>query len=200
MLKLELPFWMNKGELNKLKKASQSFWEQVQSWVSISLTKFDLMTCDLVFVDLIAWERKITRLDGEIESVYRKRVLYAFINAQDAGMTKGMFNIFERLGIPVFDIRERQPGKDWDIVTIELSDDILSDHKPLVNLLIKTYGATCRRYEYSASQIVKQYTHVGTMSCRHNVNIAVPSFIAYGYNHAVPYIVVTETPEIIVHE
>ena len=136
MLKIELPFWMQKGELKKLNNATQSFWDRVEKWLQISLSRFDLMTCDLIFVDHIAWERKISRLDGEIESIYRKRVNYAFINAQDAGMSRGMYNIFERLGIAIFDIKERQPDKDWDIVTIEMSDDILSNHKTLVNLLI----------------------------------------------------------------
>ena len=94
MIKLTLPFWMNKGELNKLKNASQEFWEKVEIWLKISLTKFDVLTCDLIFVDYIAWERKVTRLEGEDETIYRKRVDFAFVNSQDAGMTKGMFNIF----------------------------------------------------------------------------------------------------------
>lgn len=172
MVRLELPFWMNKGELSKLKNASQLFWENVQKWISISLTKFDIMTCDLIIVDLIAWERNIIRLDGELESVYRKRVLYAFINAQESGMTIGLFNIFERLGIPIYDIRERQPTEDWDIVTIEISDDILSEHRPLINFLVKTYGATCRRYQYSTSQKITQYINFGEMSWIHSINVA----------------------------
>lgn len=171
MFKLELPFWMQKGELKKLNDAAQSFWDRVEKWLQISLTRFDLMTCDLIFVDHIAWERKISRLDGEIESIYRKRVNYAFINAQDAGMTRGMYNIFERLGIAIFDIKERQPNKDWDIVTIEMSDDILSNHKTLVNLLIQTYGATCRRYEYSVTSTLIQHVGIGDMSWSHQTNV-----------------------------
>ncbi|WP_394166112.1 immunoglobulin domain-containing protein [Photobacterium piscicola] len=172
MLKLKLPFWMQKGELKKLNNAAQSFWDRVEKWLQIPLSRFDLMTCDLILVDHIAWERKITRLNGEIESIYRKRVNYAFINAQDAGMNRGMYNIFERLGIAIFDIKERQPGKDWDIVTIEMSDEILSGHKTLVNLLIQTYGATCRRYEYSVTSTLHQYCGVGIMEWNHQTVIA----------------------------
>ena len=172
MLKIELPFWMNKGELKKLNSAAQGFWDKVERWMRISLSKFDLMTCDLIIVDHVAWERKISRLDGEIESIYRKRVQFAFINAKDAGMNRGIYNIFERLGIPVYDVKERQPNKDWDIVTIEMNDDILSGNKNLVNLLIQTYGATCRRYEYSVTATTNQYVSVGEMTCSYKTYIA----------------------------
>ncbi|GEK13213.1 phage tail protein [Aliivibrio fischeri] len=172
MLKITLPFWMNKRELKKLNLAAQSFWEKVELWFRLPLSKFNLMTCDLIIVDYVAWERKISRLNNEDELIYRKRVQFAFINAQDAGMTRGIYNIFDRLGIPVFDIRERQPGKDWDIVTIEMSDNILSNNKDLINLLVGTYGATCRRYEYSTTNEVKQYVHVGDMSWSHQTFVA----------------------------
>jgi hypothetical protein len=172
MLKLELPFWMQRGELHKLNLAAQSFWTQVEQWLSIPLSKFDLMTCDLILVDHIAWQRKIKRLDNEIEPIYRRRVNHAFVNAQDAGMNQGMYAIFERLGIPIFDIKERQPDKDWDIVTIEMSDDILSNHKILINLLVQTYGATCRRYEYSVTTTLSQSVAVGEMNWNHQTLVA----------------------------
>lgn len=174
MITLTLPFWMQKGELAKLRRASQSFWEKVDLWLKISLTKFDLLTCDLVFVDCVAWERKITRLEGEDEMIYRRRVHYAFLNAQDAGMNRGMFNIFERLGVPLKDILERQPGKDWDVVTFEFSDDALSTHKNLINLLASTYGATCRRYEYQVTINVAQHVHIGQMAWSHQVHVSTP--------------------------
>ncbi|MEC4728854.1 hypothetical protein HWQ46_25395 [Shewanella sp. D64] len=173
-MKVTLPFWMQKGELDKLRAASQSFWERVHQWMLISLTKFDLLTCDLVFVDCVAWERKITRLDGEGELIYRKRVHYAFENAQDAGMNRGIFNIFERLGIPILGIDERQPGRDWDIVTIEMTDDMLSNQKALINLLIDTYGATCRRYEYGVRTTINQYVHIGEMRWNQSTLVSAP--------------------------
>ena len=165
MMQITLPFWMSKRELKKLKDASQSFWEKVEMWFRISLTKFDLMTCDLIIVDYVAWERKIERLENENELIYRKRVDYAFVNAEDAGMTAGIYRIFDRLGVPIYDIKERQPDRDWDIVTLELDGDTLAGQKELINLLIQTYGATCRRYEYNVTNNLPHYTHYGQMTC-----------------------------------
>ncbi len=165
MLKITLPFWMDKNELKKLAAASQSFWEKVEKWMQISLSRFDVMTCDLILVDYIAWERRIVRLEGEDERTYRKRVDYAFVNAQDAGMTAGMYRIFERLEIAIYDIRERQPDKDWDIITLEMDDETLSNKKNLISLLVKTYGATCRRYEYNVVTKLDSFNHYGQMNC-----------------------------------
>lgn len=169
---IQLPFWMNKGELKKLAAAGQGFWEQVEQWLTLPLSKTDLLTCDLILVDAEAWQRKITRLDGENEMIYRKRVNYAFLNAQDAGMTIGIKRIFARLGIQIYDIKERQPERDWDIVTIELDDTTLSDNRDLVNLLIQTYGATCRRYEYNVSNTIDDLTVFhGEMSWTHQTYV-----------------------------
>lgn len=165
MMQITLPFWMSKRELKKLKNASQSFWQKVETWLRISLTKHDLMECDLIIVDYIAWERKVKRLVNENELIYRKRVEYAFLNAQDAGMTAGLYRIFNRLGVPIFEIKERQPGRDWDIVTLELDSGTLAGQKELINLLIQTYGATCRRYEYNVTNTFDTYTHYGQMTC-----------------------------------
>lgn len=165
MYKITLPFWMDRGELKKLAAASQSFWEKVEVWLRLSLTKFDVMTCDIIFVDYIAWERKITRLEGEDELIYRKRVDYAFVNAQDAGMTAGMYRIFERLGITIHNIIERQPGKDWDVVTLEMDDETLATKKELISMLLLTYGATCRRYEYNVVTKLDSFNHYGQMNC-----------------------------------
>ena len=172
MKNIKLPFWMSKGELKKLSQAAQHFWEMTEKYISLPLTKTDLLTCDLNLVNQEAWQRKITRLDGESELVYRKRVNYAFLNAQDAGMTIGIKNIFKRLDIPVYDIKERQPERDWDIVTIELDDATLSDNRDLVNLLIQTYGATCRRYEYTVSNTIKNLNSFhGEMSWTHQTTV-----------------------------
>lgn len=170
---ITLPFWMNKGELKKFIDAAQKFWDKVESWLHIPLTQFDLMTCDLIIVDYVAWQRKIKRLEGEDETIYRKRVDFAYINAQDAGMTKGISNIFKRLDIEILTIKERQPDRDWDIVTIELYDATLSTNKELLNLLLTTYGATCRRYEYNVSNYLDQKTFHGEMIWTHQTHVAV---------------------------
>lgn len=172
MMKIELPFWMSRNELKKLKDAAQKFWQLVEVTLRLPLTKFDVMTCDLILVDKVAYERKIERLEGEDELIYRKRVDFAFVNAQDAGMTQGMYNIFDRLGLTVYDIKERQPGKDWDIIMFELDDATLANNKELLNLLVRTYGATCRRYEYSVTDKITQNVHHGEMTWSHHSHIA----------------------------
>ncbi|EDV6094794.1 hypothetical protein AA490_005094, partial [Salmonella enterica subsp. enterica] len=71
--------------------------------------------CAESILNLIAWQYDISRFDGESLPLYRKRVKYAFINAQDAGSVAGFKAIFERLEIGFVEIQERQPGIDWDI-------------------------------------------------------------------------------------
>lgn len=172
MFNSKLPFWMRGIELKKLETAFNNLWNRVANWLGIPLSKFDLETCDLIIVDKTAYERNITRLEGESEPIYRKRVKFAFMNAKDAGIKEGMFRIFERLGIPLYDIKERQHNRDWDIVTFEVSDDILSQHKALVNLLVNTYGLTCRRYEYAVTDTIDQHVHIGTMGAQYVTAIA----------------------------
>lgn len=172
MLNIKLPFWMRSHELKKLETAAHNLWKEVADWLGIPLSKFNLETCDLIIVDKTAYERKIARLDGEDEPIYRRRVKFAFANAKDAGIKEGMFRIFDRLGIPLYDIKERQADRDWDIVTFEISDDILSQHKNLVRLLVDTYGLTCRRYEYSVTDTIDQYIHIGAMNTQYTVDVA----------------------------
>ncbi|EOF6267785.1 hypothetical protein ACK1GW_005077, partial [Salmonella enterica] len=69
---------------------------------------------------------------GESLSLYRKRVKYAFINAQDAGSVAGFKAIFERLEIGFVEIQERQPGIDWDIILLRLTDSQVSDNTALL--------------------------------------------------------------------
>ncbi|WP_256805991.1 phage tail protein [Pseudomonas kurunegalensis] len=148
MIKLELKFWLAGTELSKLRDAAQAWWERVESWVSWPLQQLDAETCHLVVLDLMAWQRDITRFRGEPESSYRLRVKYAFINAVDAGSTIGFKRIFQRLGIGALEIRERQADRDWDVVQLLLSDQQLSDNSALLDIVIQQYGRTCRRYEF----------------------------------------------------
>ncbi|GFM86097.1 phage tail protein [Pseudomonas cichorii] len=149
MIKLNLKFWLAGTELTKLKDAAQSWWENVEEWLRWPLLQMDAETCHLVVLDLLAWQRDITRFKGEPESLYRLRVKYAFINAVDAGSTSGMKRILVRLGVGYVEIEERQPGRDWDIVLLRLTDSQLSKNPELLRVLIQQYGRTCRRYEFS---------------------------------------------------
>lgn len=148
MIKLELPFWLDGKELAKLKAAAQAWWERVEGWLRWPLLQMDAATCHLTVLDLLAWQRDITRFRSEPESLYRLRVKYAFINAVDAGSVAGFKRIMQRLGVGYIEIEERLPDRDWDVVMLRLSDSQLSQNPDLLRVLIQQYGRTCRRYDF----------------------------------------------------
>ncbi|MDF2640965.1 MULTISPECIES: phage tail protein [Pseudomonas] len=148
MIKLELKFWLAGTELTKLKDAAQSWWGKVEGWLRWPLLQLDADTCHLTMLDLLAWQRDITRFKGEPESMYRLRVKFAFINAVDAGSTAGMKRILQRLGVGYIEIEERMPDRDWDVVLLRFSDTQLSQNPELLRVLIQQYGRTCRRYDF----------------------------------------------------
>ncbi|EAP4179086.1 hypothetical protein DEH62_16250 [Salmonella enterica] len=143
---IKLPSWLNRGDVVRLKNAFTRFWTEVHGWVTWPLHQTDPLTCAESILNLIAWQYDISRFDGESLSLYRKRVKYAFINAQDAGSVAGFKAIFERLEIGFVEIQERQPGIDWDIILLRLTDSQVSDNTALLNQIIHQYGRTCRRY------------------------------------------------------
>ncbi|BAP41290.1 putative uncharacterized protein [Pseudomonas sp. StFLB209] len=147
MIKLELPFWLDGAEATKLKAAAQAWWDRAEAWMTWPLLQLDPETCHPQILDLLAWQRDISRFRGEPLSLYRLRVKYAFANAKDAGSTVGFKRIFQRLGIGDVQILERQHNRDWDVVQLLLSDQQLSDYPMLLDLIVNQYGRTCRRYE-----------------------------------------------------
>ncbi|RMP59502.1 hypothetical protein ALQ18_01360 [Pseudomonas marginalis pv. marginalis] len=148
MIKLNLPFWLDGPQLAKLKAAAQSWWEKVEGWLQWPLLQMDADTCHLTVLDLLAWQRDISRFRDEPESLYRLRVKFAFINAVDAGSTAGLKRILQRLGVGYVEIDERMPDRDWDVVMLRLSDSQLSQNPELLRVLIQQYGRTCRRYDF----------------------------------------------------
>ncbi|MCT8963530.1 phage tail protein [Pseudomonas veronii] len=148
MIKLNLPFWLDGPQLAKLKAAAQSWWEKVEGWLQWPLLQMDADTCHLTVLDLLAWQRDISRFKDEPESLYRLRVKFAFINAVDAGSTAGLKRILQRLGVGYVEIDERMPDRDWDVVLLRLSDSQLSQNPELLRVLIQQYGRTCRRYDF----------------------------------------------------
>lgn len=149
MLKLKLPFWLEGVELSKLRNAAQAWWAKVETWMNWPLLQLDAETCHLTVLDLLAWQRDIQRFQGEPESLYRKRVKYAFINAVDAGSTAGTVRIFQRLGVGYVELEERFDAVDWDVIRIHLTDSQLSANPVLLRVLMQQYGRTCRRYEFA---------------------------------------------------
>lgn len=145
---LALPSWMNRGELDKLLTASKKFWAGIAEWVTWPLQQFDPLTCAEPLLKLLAYDRDIARFNGEPLALFRKRVAYAFINAQDAGSVSGFIAIFARLGIGYVELLERQPGIDWDVIIVRVSDSQISDNADLLLQIIRQYGRTCRRYQF----------------------------------------------------
>jgi hypothetical protein len=148
VIKLKLPFWLEGTELSKLTAASQAWWETVTGWLRWPYLQIDPDTCHLTILELWAWQRDVTRFNGEPEALFRLRVKYAFINSVDAGSTAGMKRIFERLGVGYVEIEERQPDRDWDVVLLKFSNAQLSLNPELLRVLIQQYGRTCRRYDF----------------------------------------------------
>lgn len=149
MLKLKLPFWLEGVELSKLRDAAQTWWAKAETWMNWPLLQLDAETCHLTVLDLLAWQRDIQRFQGEPESLYRKRVKYAFINAVDAGSSAGTVRIFQRLGVGYVEIEERFDSVNWDVVRLYLTDSQLSANPVLLRVLMQQYGRTCRRYEFA---------------------------------------------------
>lgn len=145
---LALPSWMNRGELDKLLTASKKFWAWIAEWVTWPLQQFDPLTCAEPLLNLLAYDRDIARFNGEPLALFRKRVAYAFINAQDAGSVSGFIAIFARLGIGYVELLERQPDIDWDVIIVRVSDSQISDNADLLLQIIRQYGRTCRRYQF----------------------------------------------------
>lgn len=145
---LRLPTWMRNGEPDKLLKAARKFWAQVYGWVTWPVSQFDPLTCSEPLLNLLAYDRDITRFNGEPLSLFRRRVAFAFINARDAGSVAGFISIFERLGIGYVELVERQPGIDWDVIQVRVSDSQIADNAQLLLQIIQQYGRTCRRYQF----------------------------------------------------
>ncbi|WP_419174398.1 phage tail protein [Desulfosediminicola sp.] len=147
--KIELPSWMNEGEVDRIAAAAYTWFSSLAEWALWPLRQLDPMTCSVQVLDLIAWQRDITRFAEEPLELYRLRVKYAYANARDAGSVAGFKRIFQRLGIGYVEIGERMDGMDWDVINIMLSDTQLADNATLLQTLIQHYGRTCRRYGYS---------------------------------------------------
>ncbi len=145
---MSLPSWMNKGEPLALLRTARTYWAEVYSWITWPLRQFDPLTCTEPVLNLIAYDRDISRFSGEPLSLYRKRVAYAFINARDAGSVEGFINIFLRLGIGYVELVERQPGIDWDVIMVRVTDSQIADNTQLMIQIIRQYGRTCRRYQF----------------------------------------------------
>ncbi|RQM78609.1 phage tail protein [Aeromonas jandaei] len=144
-----------------LAKGINAFWQRLKRWLLLPLAQQDPLTCSESLLALLAWERDISRFNGEPLPLFRKRVKFAFVNARDAGEVAGFKRIFERLGIGWCDIHERQEGAPWDVITIEVTDSALAGNQQLMETLIQHYGRTCRRYRFQVIYPVAGYIGYG---------------------------------------
>ncbi|WP_442904095.1 Ig-like domain-containing protein [Hafnia sp.] len=143
---IKLPTWMDKGEPLTLAHASRRYWEKVHEWLTWPLAQIDIDTCAEPLLNLLAYQRNITRFNGESLPLFRLRVKHAFINAQDAGERAGFEKIFKRLEIGEVQTLERQLAYDWDVILLRINDEQLSRSNTLMMQLVRQYGRTCRRY------------------------------------------------------
>ena len=158
---LKLPSWMDKGEPAKLLAGARVFWLGVMEWVQWPLRQFDPLTCVEPVLNLLAYDRDVSRFNGEPLALFRKRVAYAFVNARDAGSVEGFIAIFQRLGIGYVELLERQPGIDWDVITVRVTDSQIADNTELLLEIIRQYGRTCRRYRFEVITTQNLYIRAG---------------------------------------
>lgn len=129
-----------------LARGIRGLWHTLRRALLLPLSALDARTCDATSLDLLAWERDITRFPGEPLDVYRLRVHHAFVNAQDAGGTAGFVRIFARFGITLTAQLERIPGMDWDVILLLLDEHTPQVQEQLASTLVAHYRRTCRRY------------------------------------------------------
>ncbi|VVS92178.1 phage tail protein [Desulfoluna spongiiphila] len=169
----DLPVWMNKGQVAKLAAAAHHWFTRLGEWALWPLKQLDPMTCREAVLELIAWQRDITRFKGEPLDLFRLRVRHAYANARDAGSVEGFKQIFERLGVGYVELEERMPGRDWDVVAICLSDSQLTQNESLLLTLIQHYGRTCRRYEWKIITTIPMEIQVVEFSNDHLTETAI---------------------------
>jgi len=148
MITLKIPSWMAKWPFfQNLMVAFQAWWGLVQEWVFWPTKQVDPLTCEPFMLPLLAYKRKIRRLNGESETTFRLRISTAFQNASEAGTIGGLRNIFQRLNIPVVDIRHKVEGRHWAVVEIHMTNDMAAKHAELVQEIVVLYGKLCRSCE-----------------------------------------------------
>lgn len=172
MIDIKLPFWLSNTDTGRLITAAKAYWQRAEEAVRWPLTQLDALTCTLPMLDLLAWQRDITRFTDEPEDLYRKRVKYALINAQDAGSKAGFVRIFERLGIGYLEVIERSDPVNWDVIFLRLSDGQIAQSPALINHIIQQYGRTCRRYTLEVLTPVPAQIEARDTGHSWNLNVA----------------------------
>ncbi|WP_429076449.1 phage tail protein [Aeromonas hydrophila] len=159
-----------------LVKGINAFWRRLKGWLLIPLAQQDPLTCSEQLLALFAWERDIYRVEGEPLWLFRKRVKFAFINAQDAGEVAGFKRIFERLEIGWCDVLERQEDTPWDVIIVEFTDSAIAQNQLLIETLVQHYGRTCRRYRFKVTYKLHSTLDTGYIDMSGEVSAATHYF------------------------
>lgn len=151
---IRLPFWMGGEQASKLAAAAQVWFSRLGEVATWPARQLDPFTATLAVLDLMAWQRNITRYPGEPERLYRLRVAHAYANACDAGSVAGWKRIFRRLELGDVGLEERVPGQPWDVIGVVVDDASFPDRQNVLEIIVDEYGRTCRRYRF-ISRITK---------------------------------------------
>ena len=156
----QLSFWMAGARATALARAAKRWWDTAAAWFRTAYDFNDARTVALAVVDLLAYQRGITRYRGEPEWLYRLRVHHAYANWLDAGTKVGMERIFARLQMPVYDLEERVEGYDWDMIRLRASLTDYLSAADVLHIMMQAYRRTCRRWllEVQAPTLTVQQT------------------------------------------
>ncbi|WP_061008759.1 phage tail protein [Vibrio sp. CUB2] len=147
---IKLRYWMGRGELAKFARAMRNYWGHVKSAFEMPLQQHDPLTAPMALVNILAWQREIERLGQEPEKLFRIRVAHAYGFARDAGSIAGWEDMFAKLGYPHIVQDERLEDINWDVISLKIKDSDLTNIPNLLDTVIRQYGRTCRRYQYTS--------------------------------------------------
>ncbi|EML0281689.1 hemolysin [Vibrio alginolyticus] len=157
---------MGRGELAKFARAMRNYWEHVRAAFEMPLQQHDPLTAPMALVNILAWQREVERLGQEPEALFRIRVAHAYGFARDAGSIAGWEEMFTKLGYPHITQDERLDNVDWDVISLKIKDGDLTNVPKLIDTVIRQYGRTCRRYQYTTYSDA----HVGVNSLSANAS------------------------------
>ncbi|MEZ8880252.1 phage tail protein [Vibrio lentus] len=147
---INLRYWMGRGELAKFARAIRNYWEHVKAAFEMPLQQHDPLTAPITLVNILAWQRGVEKLGQEPEDLFRIRVAHAYGFSRDAGSVSGWEEMFEKLGYPHIAQDERLVNVDWDVVSLKIRDGDLTKIPKLLDTVVRQYGRTCRRYQYTS--------------------------------------------------
>lgn len=151
----DFKYWLEGLEIVKLVKAVKSFYAKAEVWIQVPLKQKDIENCHPSMLSIHGWGRRTDRFPGEDIDLYRSRVHNAFTNNQDAGFIRGLEDMLDRFGVPEYEIFERLPQVDPDVVTIQLPQGGITEDQDLLLKIFQEYGRTCRRYSQTVNEIVE---------------------------------------------